>query len=81
MVALAVGLIVGPILGGTLINLTGDLSTALEISLVTMTLLCIYTVILPESLPKRATEEPSTKIGGDTSFWEKSKTFIKSALV
>lgn len=80
MVALAVGLIVGPILGGTLIELTGNLGTALEISLVTMTLLCIYTVILPESLPKRTTEELSTKIGGEMSFWEKFKTFIKSVL-
>lgn len=80
MVALAVGLIVGPILGGTLIELTGDLGAAIEISLVTMTLLCIYTVILPESLPKRTTEEPRTKIGGDKSFWEKFKTFIKSVL-
>ncbi|KAG0096346.1 hypothetical protein BGZ93_004684 [Podila epicladia] len=82
MVALSVGLIVGPTLGSTLIEMTGDTSTALEVSLVTLTLLCLYTVILPESMPKRAAEEKSSsaKIEEDVSFWVKFKTFIQSVL-
>ncbi|KAG0331158.1 hypothetical protein BG000_011165 [Podila horticola] len=81
LVALSVGMIVGPTLGTTLIKLTGDTGTALEISLVTLTLLCLYTVILPESMPERTDEEfGSTKIEEDVSFWEKFKKFIRSVL-
>ncbi|KAG0028995.1 hypothetical protein BGZ81_004221 [Podila clonocystis] len=79
LVALSVGLIVGPTLGSTLIKLTGDTGTALEISLVTMTILSLYTVFLPESLPERK-EESCAKVDGDISFWEKFKRFIRSVL-
>ncbi|KAI1318616.1 hypothetical protein EDD11_006117 [Mortierella claussenii] len=47
-----VGSIVGPILGGYLIKLTGDIATAMIISIVTLCLLTVYAIVLPESLPK-----------------------------
>ncbi|KAF9186723.1 hypothetical protein BGZ49_004157 [Haplosporangium sp. Z 27] len=54
MVALSLGLIFGPILGGYLIKLTGDIASAMAISIIIHGVLTIYAIILPESLPKFA---------------------------
>ncbi|KAF8946061.1 hypothetical protein BGZ47_001386 [Haplosporangium gracile] len=52
MVSLSVGLTVGPLIAGYLKHLTNDSSTAVLVSVCTLTFLIIYSVFMPESLPK-----------------------------
>ncbi|KAG0252987.1 hypothetical protein BG011_006616 [Mortierella polycephala] len=52
MVFLSVGMIIGPVLGGYLIELTGSISSALYFSSATLFCLVIYAIMIPESLPK-----------------------------
>ncbi|KAF9916624.1 hypothetical protein BX616_003301 [Lobosporangium transversale] len=56
MVALAVGMIFGSILGGYLFKLTGDVTSAMTISIATLSVLIVYAMVLPESLPKNLQE-------------------------
>ncbi|KAG0302339.1 hypothetical protein BGZ98_007596 [Dissophora globulifera] len=51
MVSLSVGLIVGPVLGGYLIEVTGDVSSAVIIAIGVQCFLILYVIVLPESLP------------------------------
>lgn len=57
MVALSIGIIFGPGIGGYLKYVTGDDANALKISVLAMIVEILYTVILPES---RVTTTPST---------------------
>ncbi|KAF9154702.1 hypothetical protein BG015_000157 [Linnemannia schmuckeri] len=52
MVSLSVGLTIGPLIAGYLKDLTNDSSTAVLVSACTLTFLMIYSVFMPESLPK-----------------------------
>lgn len=52
MVFLSVGMIIGPVLGGYLIELTGSITSALYFSSATLIFLILYAIMIPESLPK-----------------------------
>ncbi|KAG0023228.1 hypothetical protein BGZ80_010050 [Entomortierella chlamydospora] len=52
MVSLSLGQIFGPILGGFLISLTGDVTSAMTVSIIIQNILILYAIILPESLQK-----------------------------
>ncbi|KAF9172283.1 hypothetical protein BGX21_010813 [Mortierella sp. AD011] len=52
MVSLSLGQIFGPILGGFLIGLTGDVTSAMTVSIIIQSVLILYAIILPESLQK-----------------------------
>ncbi|KAF9565008.1 hypothetical protein EC968_004268 [Mortierella alpina] len=64
MVALSVGLIAGPALGGLLLRMKGgDDSFAVMISILTIIVLTLYAVVLPESLMKNARSKHSVANG------------------
>lgn len=62
LVSLAVGLMVGPVIGSVIYNWSHDESTAIYVSIATLTFLIIYGVVMPESFPKalRSKVKPKT---------------------
>ncbi|KAI7824295.1 major facilitator superfamily domain-containing protein [Gamsiella multidivaricata] len=88
MVALAVGLIAGPMLGEYLIKLTGDMTTAVMISIAIQCILILYAIVLPESLPKSiqlhnadvAAQTGGVKPATETSILIKAKNGIRAIL-
>ncbi|KAF9180053.1 hypothetical protein BGZ51_006460 [Haplosporangium sp. Z 767] len=86
MVSLSVGMIIGPVLGGYLIELTDNILTALYLSSATLIFLVFYAIMIPESLPRYhgwVTENVDeqqqpvvveyAKDSQDASFWTRIK--------
>ncbi|KAF9917033.1 hypothetical protein BX616_002088 [Lobosporangium transversale] len=61
MVVTGMGMALGPVLGGNIIGITGDVNTVLIVSVAAQLVLLLYAVILPESHPKKPI--PSLTIG------------------
>ncbi|KAF9940204.1 hypothetical protein BGZ67_008115 [Mortierella alpina] len=89
MVALSVGLIAGPALGGLLLRMQGgDDSSAIMISILTLIVLTLYAIVLPESLMKNARSKdigvvgrtPDTIKVQDVSILIRAKKFFSAIL-
>ncbi|KAF9952205.1 hypothetical protein BGZ72_006449 [Mortierella alpina] len=82
MVALSIGLIAGPALGGLLLRMKGgDESSAIMISICTLVVLTFYAIALPESLMKRASgRTPDAIKVEDVSILIRTKNFFTAIL-
>jgi len=71
MVSLAVGTMVGPVIGSAIYNWSHDESTAIYVSIATLLFLTFYTLVMPESFPKELRSKAKPKAAEEISTKEK----------